>query len=148
MPVDIRVPALGESVIEATVGRWNKKEGDPVRKDEVVVELETDKITVEVTAPAGGRLIKIKKQEGDKVRLNELLAEMVQMDITNPASQSPLNMLTFDPVEYEIRGRPRSAEWVTYRAKIAGGWLVGDPGSHRYCFVYDPYHEWDGGSPT
>ncbi|HET7228806.1 MAG TPA: 2-oxoglutarate dehydrogenase complex dihydrolipoyllysine-residue succinyltransferase [Longimicrobium sp.] len=76
MPVEIRVPPLGESVVEATVGRWSKKEGDSVRKDEVLVELETDKITVEVAAPADGTLGAIRKQEGDAVGVNELLAEM------------------------------------------------------------------------
>ncbi|HEX8242907.1 MAG TPA: 2-oxoglutarate dehydrogenase complex dihydrolipoyllysine-residue succinyltransferase [Longimicrobium sp.] len=76
MPVEIRVPPLGESVVEATVGRWSKKEGDPVRKDEVLVELETDKITVEVAAPADGTLGAVRKNEGDSVGVNELLAEM------------------------------------------------------------------------
>jgi 2-oxoglutarate dehydrogenase E2 component (dihydrolipoamide succinyltransferase) len=76
MPVEIRVPPLGESVVEATVGRWSKKEGDSVRKDEVLVELETDKITVEVAAPADGTLGAVKKQEGDTVGVNELLAEL------------------------------------------------------------------------
>src|SRR3954453_13279908 len=76
MPVEIRVPPLGESVVEATVGRWSKQEGDAVRKDDVLVELETDKITVEVAAPADGTLGSVKKKEGDTVGVNELLAEM------------------------------------------------------------------------
>src|SRR3954470_11272168 len=76
MPVEIRVPPLGESVVEATVGRWARKPGDMVRKDEVLVELETDKITVEVAAPADGVLGAIRKNEGDTVGVNELLAEM------------------------------------------------------------------------
>src|SRR4051812_15681884 len=76
MPVEIRVPPLGESVVEATVGRWSKQEGDAVRKDDVLVELETDKITVEVAAPADGTLGGIRKKEGDTVGVNELLAEM------------------------------------------------------------------------
>jgi 2-oxoglutarate dehydrogenase E2 component (dihydrolipoamide succinyltransferase) len=76
MPVEIRVPPLGESVVEATVGRWAKNEGDAVRKDDVLVELETDKITVEVAAPADGTLGSVKKKEGDTVGVNELLAEM------------------------------------------------------------------------
>ena len=74
MPVEIRVPPLGESVVEATVGRWTKKEGDPVQKDEVLVELETDKINVEVSATAAGTLGKVLKAEGDTVGVNELLA--------------------------------------------------------------------------
>ncbi|HEU4454729.1 MAG TPA: 2-oxoglutarate dehydrogenase complex dihydrolipoyllysine-residue succinyltransferase [Longimicrobium sp.] len=76
MPVEIRVPPLGESVVEATVGRWSKKEGDAVQKDEVLVELETDKITVEVAAPASGTMGAVSKNEGDTVGVNELLAVM------------------------------------------------------------------------
>ncbi|HEU0302385.1 MAG TPA: 2-oxoglutarate dehydrogenase complex dihydrolipoyllysine-residue succinyltransferase [Longimicrobium sp.] len=76
MPVEIRVPPLGESVVEATVGRWTKKEGDAVAKDEILVELETDKITVEVAAPAAGTLGRIQKNEGDTVGVNELLGAL------------------------------------------------------------------------
>jgi 2-oxoglutarate dehydrogenase E2 component (dihydrolipoamide succinyltransferase) len=76
MPVEIRVPPLGESVVEATVGRWTKQEGEPVGKDEVLVELETDKITVEVAAQSAGVLGRIEKQEGDTVGVNELLGTL------------------------------------------------------------------------
>ncbi len=76
MSVEIRVPPLGESVVEATVGRWTKKEGDAVSKDEILVELETDKVTVEVAAQAAGTLARIAKQEGETVGVNELLAEL------------------------------------------------------------------------
>ncbi|MFN8873431.1 MAG: biotin/lipoyl-containing protein, partial [Brevundimonas sp.] len=51
---DILTPTLGESVTEATIARWTKKVGDPVRKDEILVELETDKVSLEVAAPADG----------------------------------------------------------------------------------------------
>ena len=54
MTIEIRVPTLGESVTEATVGKWFKKTGDAVKADEPLVELETDKVTVEVPAPASG----------------------------------------------------------------------------------------------
>ncbi|MBV9774406.1 MAG: 2-oxoglutarate dehydrogenase complex dihydrolipoyllysine-residue succinyltransferase [Gemmatimonadetes bacterium] len=76
MSVEIRVPPLGESVVEATVGRWTKKEGESVAKDEILVELETDKITVEVAAPQAGTLGPIAKQENDTVGVNELLATL------------------------------------------------------------------------
>ena len=56
MSKDIRVPTLGESVTEATIAKWFKKEGDFVKADEPLVELETDKVTVEVPAPASGKL--------------------------------------------------------------------------------------------
>jgi 2-oxoglutarate dehydrogenase E2 component (dihydrolipoamide succinyltransferase) len=76
MPVEIRVPPLGESVVEATVGRWAKQEGEPVGKDEILVELETDKITVEVAAQSAGVLGRIEKKEGDTVGVNELLGTL------------------------------------------------------------------------
>jgi len=59
MATEIRVPTLGESVSEATVGTWFKKVGDTVKADEPLVELETDKVTVEVPAPASGVLTEI-----------------------------------------------------------------------------------------
>ena len=76
MAVEIRVPTLGESVVEATVGQWSKAEGDAVRKDEVLVELETDKITVEVAAPQDGVLGSIARREGEIVGVNELLGTL------------------------------------------------------------------------
>jgi 2-oxoglutarate dehydrogenase E2 component (dihydrolipoamide succinyltransferase) len=59
MSTDIKVPALGESVTEATIARWFKKEGEAVKADEPLVELETDKVTVEVPSPASGVLTSI-----------------------------------------------------------------------------------------
>src|ERR1700746_477607 len=64
MPSEIRVPALGDSVSEATVGRWFKAAGAAVKADEPVVELETDKVTLEVNAPASGLLTEIAVKQG------------------------------------------------------------------------------------
>ncbi|MBA4803757.1 MAG: 2-oxoglutarate dehydrogenase complex dihydrolipoyllysine-residue succinyltransferase [Brevundimonas sp.] len=64
---DILTPALGESVTEATIGKWTKKAGDPVKKDEVLVELETDKVSLEVVAPADGVLSEIRAADGETV---------------------------------------------------------------------------------
>jgi 2-oxoglutarate dehydrogenase E2 component (dihydrolipoamide succinyltransferase) len=88
MPVEIRVPPLGESVVEATVGRWTKKEGDSVARDEILVELETDKITVEVAAQQAGVLGRIQKNEGDTVGVNELLGTLEAADGATPADQA------------------------------------------------------------
>jgi 2-oxoglutarate dehydrogenase E2 component (dihydrolipoamide succinyltransferase) len=88
MPVEIRVPPLGESVVEATVGRWTKKEGDSVAKDEILVELETDKVTVEVAAQQAGTLGRIAKAEGDTVAVNELLGTIEAADGAAPADQA------------------------------------------------------------
>ncbi|MAW79585.1 MAG: dihydrolipoyllysine-residue succinyltransferase [Parvularcula sp.] len=73
MTTEIRVPTLGESVTEATIGKWMKKEGDTVSVDEPLVELETDKVSVEVPAPAGGVLSSIAAQEGETVEVDALL---------------------------------------------------------------------------
>ena len=67
MALEIKVPTLGESVTEATVGQWLKKQGDAVARDEPLVELETDKVTIEVPAPAAGRLEKIAVKDGETV---------------------------------------------------------------------------------
>ncbi|WP_425410177.1 2-oxoglutarate dehydrogenase complex dihydrolipoyllysine-residue succinyltransferase [Hyphococcus sp.] len=73
MSTEIRVPALGESVTEATIARWMKNEGDAVNADEPLVELETDKVSVEVPAPAAGVLSNISAKEGDTVEVNAVL---------------------------------------------------------------------------
>jgi 2-oxoglutarate dehydrogenase E2 component (dihydrolipoamide succinyltransferase) len=73
---DIRVPALGESVTEATIGKWFKKPGDAVKADEPLVELETDKVTVEVPAPAAGVLGEIAVKEGETVAVGGLLGSI------------------------------------------------------------------------
>ena len=76
MTVDITVPALGESVTEATVMRWNKAPGDAVAVDETLVELETDKIAVEVKAEAAGTLAEIAAVEGTDVEVGALLGRL------------------------------------------------------------------------
>lgn len=78
MSVEVRVPALGESVTEATVATWFKKPGDAVAADEMLCELETDKVTVEVPAPAAGTLGEIVAVEGSTVGPNALLATITE----------------------------------------------------------------------
>src|SRR5438105_8253175 len=72
----IKVPPLGESIVEATVSRWMKKEGDQVSPGDTLVELETDKITVEVPAMSRGVLTKRLHSEGDVVKVDDLLGEI------------------------------------------------------------------------
>jgi 2-oxoglutarate dehydrogenase E2 component (dihydrolipoamide succinyltransferase) len=74
--VELLVPALGESVSEATIAKWYKKEGEAVKLDELLVELETDKVTLEINATAAGVLGKVKFAEGDTVKMGDLLAEI------------------------------------------------------------------------
>ncbi|MBB3463532.1 2-oxoglutarate dehydrogenase complex dihydrolipoyllysine-residue succinyltransferase [Rhizobium sp. BK377] len=78
MATEIRVPTLGESVSEATVGTWFKKVGDAVKADEPILELETDKVTIEVPAPASGTLSEIVAQAGETVGLGALLGQIAE----------------------------------------------------------------------
>ena len=73
MATEIKVPALGESVTTATIARWMKQPGDTVAADEPLLELETDKVTVEVSAPAAGVLTAINYPEGSEVEVGALL---------------------------------------------------------------------------
>ena len=76
MTTEVRVPTLGESVTEATVATWFKKPGDVVAVDEMLCELETDKVTVEVPSPIAGTLQEIVAAEGDTVGVSALLANI------------------------------------------------------------------------
>ena len=73
MSVDIVIPALGESITEGTILRWLKNAGDAVERDEIVVEIETDKATMEVAAPETGTLSEILKPAGEKVEIGEVI---------------------------------------------------------------------------
>lgn len=76
MALDIKVPEMGESITEATIIQWTKGEGDSVAADEVLAELETDKVTMEVRAPSAGVLSKILKKAGDVVKVAEIIAHV------------------------------------------------------------------------
>jgi 2-oxoglutarate dehydrogenase E2 component (dihydrolipoamide succinyltransferase) len=86
MATEIRVPTLGESVSEATVGTWFKKVGDAIKADEPLLELETDKVTIEVPAPSAGTLSEIVAQAGETVGLGALLG---QISAGNGAAVAP-----------------------------------------------------------
>src|SRR2546422_2376007 len=85
MPVTIVVPQLGESVVEGTVGKWVKKEGDPIAKDEPIVEIITDKINIELPAPAAGKLGKITIPEGTVAQVGQELGVILGQGESLPA---------------------------------------------------------------
>ena len=78
MTIEIKVPAMGESVTEATISKWFKKEGDAVKRDEPLLELETDKVTVEVPSPADGAIESITAQQGATVQVGALLGAIAE----------------------------------------------------------------------
>jgi len=84
--IEIRVPTLGESVTEATIGRWFKKAGEAVTADEPLVELETDKVTIEVPAPAAGVLSEIAAENGETVAVGALLGQIAEGAAAGPAA--------------------------------------------------------------
>src|SRR2546426_2023915 len=85
MPVTIVVPQLGESVVEGTVGKWLKKEGEPIAKDEPIVEIITDKINIELPAPSAGTLGKITIPEGTVAQVGQQLGVILAQGETMPA---------------------------------------------------------------
>ena len=90
MATEIKVPTLGESVTEATIGQWFKATGDAVQADEPLVELETDKVTIEVPAPSAGTLGDIVAAEGETVEVGALLAMLNEGDASSaPAKEAP-----------------------------------------------------------
>jgi len=113
---DIRVPTLGESVTEATVGKWFKQAGDPVSVDEPLVELETDKVTLEVPAPAAGVLSDIAVKNGDTVAVGALLGSITEgagaqkASAATAAGRPDRKTVTTMPINAEeptLRGQPK-----------------------------------------
>jgi len=108
---EIRVPTLGESVSEATIGKWFKKPGDAVKKDEPLLELETDKVTLEVNAPDAGVLGEITAKEGETVGVNALLGQITAGG-AEPATDKPLSTAAATPAKTEAPAKPAMPEAV------------------------------------
>src|SRR3954465_675031 len=90
MTIEIKVPAMGESVTEATISKWFKKKGEAVKRDEPLLELETDKVTVEVPSPADGSIESITAQAGSTVAVGALLGAIAEGKAgSTPAPKSP-----------------------------------------------------------
>ena len=88
MTIEIKVPALGESVSEAGIAKLYKKVGDTVKADELLVELETDKVTLEVNAPKSGTITSLSVKEGDNVKVGDLIATMQEGNVAVIAKPS------------------------------------------------------------
>jgi 2-oxoglutarate dehydrogenase E2 component (dihydrolipoamide succinyltransferase) len=89
MATEVKVPALGESVTEATIAKWYKKVGEAVAADEPIVELETDKVTVEVNAPVAGAIAELVVGEGDEVEVGALIAMINEGAEGSTAAEAP-----------------------------------------------------------
>jgi len=89
MPIELKVPDVGESISEAEVGQWFVKQGQTIRKDDPVVELETDKASQELPAPVTGRLTEIVKQAGERVAIGDVIGYIEEGDDDDDASAEP-----------------------------------------------------------
>lgn len=97
MEVNIIVPALGESISEATIAKWHKKEGDNVTADELLLELETEKVTLEVNSPANGILSKIMKQQGQTVLVGENIGQVSESAAKAHTSSAAITAIVSPP---------------------------------------------------
>ena len=86
MPIEIKVPEMGESIVEATITRWLKKEGDPVAVGDVLLELETEKVSLEVGSENAGVLASIVRLAGQDVRVGEVIGVIEER---TPATATP-----------------------------------------------------------
>ena len=90
MRVELKVPEFGESVTEVQIARWRRRQGDQVKRDEELVELETDKATMELAAPAGGVVVEIRKSAGESASVGEVIA-LIDDAVTASPAETPKN---------------------------------------------------------
>src|SRR5512139_2992850 len=111
--VDVKVPQLSESVAEATLLQWKKKPGEAVAQDEILVEIETDKVVLEVPAPSAGVMAQIVKGDGESCVSDEVIA---RIDTEGKAAVSPLEV---KPVAAAAPAAPAAAPAAASKAGVA-----------------------------
>jgi len=104
MAIEIKVPSLGESVVEATIAKWHKNEGDQVDVDEPILELETDKVTLEVPSPSAGIVANISHNEGDVVEVGAVLGTIDETAQVSKSQAAPVE--TNQPPIVEVQEKP------------------------------------------
>ena len=115
MEEKILVPALGESITEATVAKWLKSVGDTVKADEPIVELETDKVNLEVPSPINGRLEAVKANDGEVVKVGSLLGSIKKMDIKS--EETEIKKIIPTTVKKELSKLPVDTEKIIIEAE-------------------------------
>ncbi|HNO22610.1 MAG TPA: 2-oxoglutarate dehydrogenase complex dihydrolipoyllysine-residue succinyltransferase [Leptospiraceae bacterium] len=101
MAVEIKVPEMGESITEATLINWTKKTGDSVEADEILAELETDKVTMELRSPAAGVITEIRKKAGDTVKVREIIGAIQEGAVASAAPKKTENSAKPDTASKE-----------------------------------------------
>jgi len=128
MAIEIVVPTLGESVTEATVGKWFKKAGDAVKADEALAELETDKVTLEVNAPAAGVISEIVVKEGETVAVGAILGSIAEGQAATAAA-TPARK----PAEQPIQVKPAAAPAPEIRASAPQSTAQRSPNAETFA---------------
>ena len=106
MAIEVRVPEMGESIVEAVIGNWLKREGDAVSAGEALVELETEKVNIEVAAERSGVLERILKREGETVSVGEVIAVIAE----GVAAEAPAARPAVEPARPVAEPQPVTAE--------------------------------------
>src|SRR5437868_6684971 len=96
MPVELVVPSVGESITQVEIGDWLKTPGEPVAQDEPVVVIETDKVTVELPAPASGTITQMLKKKGEKAAVGDVIG---YMELNGAKPQKTSKKASSDPVQ-------------------------------------------------
>jgi 2-oxoglutarate dehydrogenase E2 component (dihydrolipoamide succinyltransferase) len=108
MSIEIKAPTFPESVVEGTIATWHKKPGEQVRRDELLVDIETDKVVLEVQAPADGQISSLLKQEGDTVVSKEVIAKFKEGAVDEPTPQTKSGPAPEAKAEPEVKAVPES----------------------------------------
>ncbi len=142
MPTEIKVPELGESVVDAMVGTWLKKEGEAVAAGETLVELETDKVNVEIAAEESGVLQKILKAEGDTVEVGEVIANVeagatASAPAADSESQAAATAPSEEPVAQTASAEQAPAQAEEEVAEPVGGGRRATPAVRRLAAEHD-----------
>ena len=142
MLVDVKVPQLSESVAEATLVSWHKKTGDYVKRDENLVDIETDKVVLETPAPQAGVLVKIVKADGGLVTSNEIIATIdtdaqPEAGAAAPAAAAPAAVAAPAAAKAPAAGTPAmpAAQKLAAEKNIDTGALSGTGRGGRCCFA-------------
>ena len=98
MKIEVKVPQLPESVAEATLVSWHKKAGDAVRRDENLIDIETDKVVLELPAPSAGVLVEIRKPDGSTVVADEIIAVIDTTATAGATAPAPAATRTVEPL--------------------------------------------------
>ena len=123
MPTEIKIPAVGESITEVTIAKWLKKDGEAVKRDEVIAELESDKATFELPAEADG-VLKIRVPEGETIGIGTVIAELdgAGAPAAAPSAEAPkAEVPKADPIAKgeENPAASTQAGWTSHQAAAA-----------------------------